>query len=131
MTADTPKKIKKTKEFGDWQRSIKDSATRSVIDARIKRVQYGMYGDVKPVGEAVSELRVDHGPGYRVYFTEAVSGAIVLLLVGGNKSTQTADIKRAKQILHELKQQQAKAKAEAIAQMKTVAKGGNSKGGKR
>lgn len=65
----------------------------------------GLYGDVKPVGAGVSELRIDHGPGFRVYFTETLDRTIVLLLAGGDKSSQQRDIRDAQQMLAELKQQ--------------------------
>ena len=71
------------------------------IDRRIKRAARGDYGDVKPVGEGVSELRFHFGPGYRVYFKE-VSGVMFLLLVGGTKKTQQDDISLAKEIARQI-----------------------------
>ena len=71
------------------------------IVSRIERLGLGNPGDVKPVGEGVSEMRISHGPGYRVYFKQ-IDKAVVLLLCGGDKSTQARDIKRAKEIAAEL-----------------------------
>ena len=80
---------------------------KSIVASRIERLQVGLYGDVKPCGEGVSELRIDVGPGYRIYFSETQSHAILLLLIGGDKSTQKKDIKDAKKMLSEMKQQRA------------------------
>lgn len=107
MIPSAPRAVRKSREFADWHESLKDGKVRAVIDARIKRVQFGLYGDVKPLGGGISELRVDYGPGYRVYFTETARGQIVLLLAGGNKATQERDIDGAREILRSLKQKQA------------------------
>jgi putative addiction module killer protein len=75
--------------------NLRDAKGRALIKLRIDRLEYGIFGDCKPVGEGVLELRIKSGPGYRVYFAE--DGAkIILLLIGGDKSTQTKDIKTAK-----------------------------------
>lgn len=80
--------------FEDWFQSLKDEKTRSIVRARLARVRLGNFGDRKPVGEGVMELRVQHGPGYRIYY--AMSGrTVVLLLTAGDKSTQKKDIKKA------------------------------------
>lgn len=71
------------------------------IDARIRRLSLGNFGDVKPVGEGVSELRIDYGPGYRVYFAQR-GQTLVVLLAGGDKKTQDRDIKKALELVHEL-----------------------------
>ncbi len=71
------------------------------IDARIRRLSLGNFGDVKPVGEGVSELRIDYGPGYRVYFARR-GQTLVVLLAGGDKKTQDRDIKKALELVHEL-----------------------------
>ena len=78
-----------------WLYSLRDKMAVYRIRARLDRVELGNFGTVKPVGNGVSELRIHHGPGYRVYY--AISGkAVVLLLVGGDKSTQQGDIETAK-----------------------------------
>ncbi|RMF17414.1 MAG: type II toxin-antitoxin system RelE/ParE family toxin [Candidatus Dadabacteria bacterium] len=81
--------------FHEWLTKLKDRKARAVIRARLERVRLGNFGDCKQVGEGVSELRVDFGPGYRVYFGRD-GDKIVVLLCGGNKKTQSKDIKRAK-----------------------------------
>lgn len=81
--------------FEDWIEALRDAQAKKRIDARLARVEAGNLGDAKAVGEGVSELRIDYGPGYRVYFGQD-GLQIVLLLCGGTKKTQTADIKQAK-----------------------------------
>ena len=80
--------------FQAWLSKLRDAQARIRIEIRIDRLAMGNAGDVRPVGSGVSELRIDYGPGYRVYFTR-IDGAVVLLLCGGDKRTQSADIKRA------------------------------------
>lgn len=82
--------------YTDWINSLKDRKGRERIMTRIQRLEYGLYGDCEPVGEGVFELRMFFGPGYRVYFGEDEDN-IVILLCGGDKSTQLQDIKAAKQ----------------------------------
>ena len=84
-----------------WFRKLRDTQARARIDLRIRRVTLGNLGDVRPVGEGVSELRIDYGPGYRVYFKQHGS-TVILLLGGGDKSTKRADIKLAKQLAGDL-----------------------------
>lgn len=79
---------------GQWLAGLKDTTARARIAVRIARLAAGNFGDCKPLRDGVSELRVDHGPGYRVYFAR-VGGTVVLLLCGGVKGTQRADIARA------------------------------------
>jgi putative addiction module killer protein len=79
----------------DWLQGLQDRQARTRIEARLARVATGNLGDVKPVGEGVMELRIDWGPGYRVYFSRS-GQVIVLLLCGGDKRTQQKDIQRAK-----------------------------------
>ncbi|WP_168077001.1 type II toxin-antitoxin system RelE/ParE family toxin [Caulobacter sp. SSI4214] len=85
----------KTDVFATWLSSLRDRAGRAVIDARLLRLRYGQFGDVRPVGEGVWELRIHVGPGYRVYFVRR-GDILVVLLCGGDKDTQAADIQRAK-----------------------------------
>ena len=80
--------------FGEWTRTLKDRAAVSRIFTRIDRMSVGNPGDSKAVGEGVHELRIDHGPGYRVYFA-MVDNVLILLLCGGDKSTQSRDIRQA------------------------------------
>jgi len=82
-------------QFTAWLDCLPDAAVRGVVLARIKRLEHGLMGDVKPVGEGVSELRIRMGAGSRVYFCQRGSQLIVLL-AGGSKRTQISDIKRAK-----------------------------------
>jgi putative addiction module killer protein len=93
--------VQKTDEFDEWLSKLADQKAQAKIASRIERLGLGNPGDVKPVGEGVSEMRVPYGPGYRVYFKQT-DKAIVLLLCGGDKSTQQRDIKRAKEIAAEL-----------------------------
>lgn len=86
-----------TKEFTNWIDGLKDRKALVRISARIDRLCLGNPGDVKPVGQGVSELRITYGPGYRVYFIRRGSELIVLL-AGGDKKTQAKDIKKAKKL---------------------------------
>ena len=86
--------IRQMTVFADWFENLRDRQARSRIDVRIRRLSIGNPGDVEPVGEGVSELRVDYGPGYRVYFVRR-GPALVILLAGGDKRTQNRDIRRA------------------------------------
>lgn len=81
--------------FGEWMEGLPDMKARAVIAKRLTRVALGNFGDQKGVGDGVRELRIDFGPGYRVYFAEHGT-TIILLLCGGDKSTQSADIAKAK-----------------------------------
>jgi len=86
--------VKRTDAFDGWLKGLKDSKGRARIQARIDRLANGNPGDVAPIGEGLSELRIDFGPGYRVYYARA-GNALYLLLCGGDKSSQDADIKSA------------------------------------
>lgn len=88
--------------FVEWLQRLGDRHARTRIEARLARVAVGNLGDVEPVGEGVLELRIDWGPGYRVYFSR-VGKVIVLLLCGGDKRTQQRDIKRAKTYFEDYK----------------------------
>jgi putative addiction module killer protein len=92
-----------TKTFDLWFEELKDTKGRFRIQARIDRAELGNFGDCEPVGEGVSEMRIHFGPGYRVYFAQRGS-LIVLLLVGGDKSTQAKDIKAAIKLNREIKE---------------------------
>ena len=95
--------IEKTPEFDKWLRKLKDLKSKAKVLFRIQKIQTdGHFGDCKPVGEGIRELRINFAKGYRVYFYEK-DGRIVVLLVGGDKSTQEQDIKKAKKILKKLK----------------------------
>lgn len=94
--------ILRTGEFDAWLKSLRDRKGQARILARIRSAEAGNFGDCEPVGEGVSEMRIDVGPGYRVYFVRrAIS--VYLLLSGGDKSTQKADIKRAQKMARDLK----------------------------
>lgn len=80
--------------FHKWLNSLKDLTARARIRVRLNRVRLGNFGDCKPVGKGVNELRVDYGPGYRIYFGKSTT-TIVILLCGGSKKTQTRDIQLA------------------------------------
>jgi putative addiction module killer protein len=86
--------IRRTSVFDKWLRKLRDSQARAKILVRIDRLSRGNPGDVKPVGEGVSEMRISYGPGYRVYYVQRGSELIVLL-VGGDKSSQESDIAQA------------------------------------
>ncbi len=83
--------IHQTEHYTRWFDALMDRSARARIDIRIRRLSLGNPGDVKPVGRGVSELRIDHGPGYRVYFVQRGT-QIVVLLAGGDKSSQSRDI---------------------------------------
>ncbi len=89
--------LRQTIEFEEWLADLRDVIARKAIGKRIVRIQSGLFGDVKPVGDGVSELRFKIGPGYRVYFQQR-GAVLILLLCGGDKSTQDIDVKRAKAI---------------------------------
>ena len=93
--------VRKTSEFAQWLDGLRDIHARARVQSRIERLAAGNPGDVKPVGEGVSELRVDYGPGYRVYFVQKGSVSIILL-AGGDKSTQARDIKTALRLARNL-----------------------------
>ena len=93
--------IRKTDVFTNWFDNLRDRRAKARIQARIDRLEVGYFGDVAPIGEGVSELRIFYGPGYRVYFVKQ-GLAIVILLSGGNKSTQNSDIVEAKELAKQL-----------------------------
>jgi putative addiction module killer protein len=89
--------IQTTETFDEWIADLDDAKARGIIIARIERMRAGNFGDSKSVGQGVSELRIDYGPGYRVYFTKR-NGKTVILLCGGDKSSQKSDINLAREI---------------------------------
>ena len=93
--------IKPLPEFTAWLDALTDEPVRAVIAARVKRLALGLMGDVEPVGEGVSELRIHFGAGWRVYFAQR-GKEVIVLLAGGSKRTQKADIKRAKALASRL-----------------------------
>lgn len=95
--------IRQTETYKKWFAALKDRNARMRIDVRIRRMSLGNPGDVKPVGEGVSELRIDYGPGYRVYFVQR-GEVLIILLCGGDKSTQSGDIQKAHQLARSVKE---------------------------
>ena len=93
--------LRKTDVFAHWLDQLKDVRARARVLARLDRLAEGNPGDAEPVGEGVSELRINYGPGYRVYYKKRKQ-SIVILLVGGDKSTQSKDIKLALRMAREL-----------------------------
>lgn len=93
--------IRKTETYVQWIDNLRDLQARARVQVRIERLAAGNSGDVKAVGEGVSELRIDYGPGYRVYFTKR-GREVVILLAGGDKTTQAADIKIALRLARNL-----------------------------
>jgi putative addiction module killer protein len=92
--------VRQTGLFAKWLRKLRDEQARARIQIRIRRLSLGNFGDVRPVGEGVGAMRIDYGPGYRVYFHQ-IGDFLVLLLVGGDKKTQDADIAKAKKLAME------------------------------
>ena len=93
--------IRKTETFAQWLDRLRDVRARARVQVRVERLAAGNAGDVEPVGEGVSELRIDYGPGYRVYFKKH-GRDVVILLAGGDKRTQSADIKTALRLARNL-----------------------------
>ncbi len=89
-----------TQEFSEWLAKLKDRATRIRLSRRLDKARRGNLGDIKPVGDGVFEMREVFGPGWRMYYVER-SGALILMLGGGDKSSQTRDIERARQLAKE------------------------------
>ena len=93
--------VRQTERFVRWFAGLHDSQARMRIQARIRRLSVGNFGDVKSVGQGVYEMRIDYGPGYRVYFARR-GDALVVLLAGGDKRTQNRDIVNARAMAREL-----------------------------
>jgi len=96
-------RVRETEEFSRWLSALRDLRARSKILVRIARLASGNPGDVAPVGQGVSELRIDYGPGYRLYYVQR-GVRYILLLAGGDKASQERDIKRAKRLAIEYKE---------------------------
>ena len=92
--------LKQTETFRKWRTRLKDERARALIASRLDRLAYGHAGDTEPVGEGISELRIHFGPGYRIYFQRR-GKTVIVLLCGGDKSTQAKDIKTAKRLANE------------------------------
>ena len=95
--------LKQTETFRLWESKLRDRRARTIIATRLMRLAEGPAGDVAPVGEGVSELRIHHGPGYRVYF-QRHGDTIIVLLCGGDKASQSRDITNAKKLAREWSQ---------------------------
>lgn len=93
--------IRKTEAFAEWLDGLRDIQARARVQVRIERLASGNPGDVEPVGEGVSELRINYGPGYRVYFKQR-GRELIILLAGGDKSSQAKDIKTALRLARDL-----------------------------
>src|SRR6266446_7464654 len=93
--------VRQTEKFALWLAGLSDGRAVARINARIRRLSLGNPGDVKPVGEGISEMRIDYGPGYRVYFVQRGT-ALAILLAGGDKGTQNRDIEAARQLARAL-----------------------------
>lgn len=93
--------IRKTDVFVEWLDALRDIQARARVQARIERLASGNPGDVKPVGEGVSEMRIDYGPGYRLYFKRQ-GKQVIILLAGGDKRSQAADIRTALRLARNL-----------------------------
>jgi putative addiction module killer protein len=89
--------LRQTPQFQKWREGLKDNRARALIASRLDRLAFGHAGDVRPVGQGISELRIHYGPGYRVYFQRR-GDAIIILLCGGDKDTQPRDIETARQL---------------------------------
>ena len=92
--------LKQTETFRKWRTGLRDERARALIASRLDRLAYGHVGDAEPVGKGISELRIRYGAGYRVYFQKR-GKTVVILLCGGDKSTQAKDIKAAKRLVDE------------------------------
>ena len=93
--------VRRTAIFATWLSGLRDRAAKARIEARLRRVTLGNLGDVKPIGGGVSEMRIFYGPGYRVYFAQR-GDVLVILLCGGDKSSQSRDIEAARRMAEEL-----------------------------
>ncbi len=99
----TMNQLIETDSFADWFAGLRDAQAKARINARLRRAELGNFGDCEPVGEGVSEMRIHYGPGYRVYWVQR-GHEVFILLAGGDKSTQSKDIKTALQLARKLKE---------------------------
>lgn len=95
--------VRRTDELNSWLKGLRDTAARARIASRLARIEDGNFGDATPVGEGVSELRMHFGPGYRAYYVRQ-GDVVVILLCGGDKSSQSRDIEKAKAMAKKLKE---------------------------
>ena len=93
--------IRQTEVYADWFARLRDRQARARIEVRIRRLSLGNPGDIRPIGEGVSELRIDYGPGYRIYFVQR-GAVLIVLLAGGDKRTQDRDILAALELARNL-----------------------------
>jgi len=93
--------IRQTIEYARWFGALRDRTAKARIDIRLRRLSLGNPGDAKPVGDGISELRIDYGPGYRIYYVRQGS-MLIVLLAGGDKSSQERDIRLAKELARDL-----------------------------
>jgi putative addiction module killer protein len=93
--------IRETEVYASWFRNLRDRRAKARINIRVRRLSLGNPGDVKPVGSGISELRIDYGPGYRIYFIQRES-TLIILLAGGDKRTQQRDIMQATELAQNL-----------------------------
>src|ERR1035441_11116836 len=96
--------FKQTETFRRWSTRLKDIRIRAIFGSRLDRLAFGNAGDVKPIGSGISELRIDYGPGYRIYYQRR-GNAIIILLCGGDKRTQANDIETAKRLAKEWREE--------------------------
>jgi putative addiction module killer protein len=90
-----------TEQFDTWYDGLRDARAKAAIKVRMRRAEDGNFGDCGPVGEGVSEMRIHYGPGYRIFF-KRTGMEVVILLAGGDKSTQVKDIRKALKLAHEM-----------------------------
>ncbi len=93
--------LKQTEMFRKWRTRLKDERVRALIASRLDRLAFGHVGDAAPVGDGLSEQRIHHGPGYRIYFRK-LGKTVIVLLCGGDKGSQAKDIRTAKRLMREL-----------------------------
>lgn len=93
--------LRETAEFSNWIKSLRDAEARARINQRLRRLRRGNPGDVRPIGEGLSELRIDYGPGFRVYYMMK-GDTLIIILAGGDKASQPRDINRAKELARHL-----------------------------